>query len=108
MNIRAALNAVPSHEASSTPRCEAPRKSANPTLIRRPVQVAIIAPRSTPKTPSKGCVVTTEAGAAASGLGGVLKTVYRPICRSCQLHELSPLPRTLAEACPAMDDPGRA
>ena len=54
MNMRAALNAVPIQEASSTPRCKAPRKSARPTLISRPVQVAIKAPSRTPKIPSSG------------------------------------------------------
>ena len=59
MNIMLALNAVPIHEASSAPRCRAPLISINPTLIRRPVQVAIEAPSSTPNTPNKGCIVIT-------------------------------------------------
>jgi len=50
----ASVNAVPIHEASSAPRCIAPRKSVKPTLINRPVQVAIEAPSSTPKTPNTG------------------------------------------------------
>src|SRR5215831_12539010 len=64
MNIIAALNDVLSQEASSTPRCKAPRKSGRPTLSNRPVKVAVIAPSSTPKTPNIGWVVTDEATAA--------------------------------------------
>src|ERR1700722_10723904 len=58
INIMEALNAVLIQDPSSTPRCNAPRMSARPTLINRPVQVAMSAPRSTPATPSNGCVVT--------------------------------------------------
>ncbi len=58
INIIEALNEVLIQDASSTPRCNAPRMSARPTLINRPVHVAIIAPSSTPATPSNGCVVS--------------------------------------------------
>src|SRR5579862_4709026 len=70
MNIIDALNEVLIHDASSIPRWSAPRMSARPTLINRPVHVAIIAPSSTPATPSTGCVVRVgeAAGALASGL----------------------------------------
>ena len=45
MNIIDALNEVLIHEASSIPRCKAPRMSAGPTLINRPVHVVTIAPK---------------------------------------------------------------
>jgi hypothetical protein len=63
MNIMAALNAVPIHDASSTPRCNAPLRSTNPTLIRRPAKDAIMAPSNTPKIPMIGReVIITDAG----------------------------------------------
>src|SRR5262245_14199427 len=81
MNIIEALNAVPIQEAWSTPRCRAPRKSARPTLSNRPVQVAIIAPSSTPKTPNIGWVLNAEEAPedavsvdGTDEAGGVLKT----------------------------------
>src|ERR1700678_744961 len=55
INIMEALNAVLIQDPSSTPRCNAPRMSASPTLINRPVHVAMSAPRSTPATPSRVC-----------------------------------------------------
>src|SRR5580658_744092 len=58
INIMEALNVVLIQAPSSTPRCNAPRMSARPTLIKRPVHVAMSAPRSTPATPSNGRVVT--------------------------------------------------
>src|SRR5580704_16464095 len=58
INIIDALNEVLIHDASSTPRWKAPLMSARPTLINRPVHVAIIAPSSTPATPSNGWVVS--------------------------------------------------
>src|SRR5215469_2749208 len=87
-NIIAALNAVLSHEASSTPRCKAPRRSARPTPSNRPMPVAIIAPSSTPKTPKIGYVVTAEA-TAADAVGvveveGVLEVEGTPHSHSCQ------------------------
>jgi hypothetical protein len=90
MNISAALKAVPIHEASSTPRCNAPRNSDKPTLISRPVHVAIIAPNSTPKTPRRGWVEITGAVAApaadAGGVGDVLKAETPPVLHFCQTH----------------------
>src|SRR6516162_2608842 len=77
MNIIAALNAVPSQEALSTPRCKAPRKSDRPTLSNCPAHFAFIAANSTPNTPNIGRVVTAEATVAdAVGIveaEGVLK-----------------------------------
>src|SRR5208282_629136 len=100
MNISAALKAVPIHEASSTPRCNAPRKSINPTLISRPVHVAIIAPNSTPKTPRRGWVEITGGVAApaagADGVGEVLKTETPPALHFCRTHEPSPRPKNPA------------
>ena len=76
----AALNAVPSQDALSGPRCKAPRKSDRPTLSNCPAHFAFIAANSTPKTPNIGWVVTAEATVAdAVGVdrgevaGGVLK-----------------------------------
>src|SRR6516164_8686034 len=93
MNIMAALNDVFSQEASSTPRCKAPRRSARPTLSSCPVHLAIIAASSTPKTPNIGCVVTAEATAAdAVGVdvpGGLLKIEDSPRRHSYQ----SPSPK---------------
>src|SRR5215472_1438349 len=93
MNIIGALNAVPIQEAWSTPRCKAPRKSARPTLSNCPVQVAIIAPSRTPKTPNIGWVVTVvEAALGVDGAGesgGVLKTAEPPRSHS----RLRPFPR---------------
>src|SRR5271154_6295061 len=98
MNIIAALKAVPIHEASSTPRCNAPRKSDKPTLISRPVHVAIIAPNSTPKTPMRGWVEITRAVAApaadAGGVGVVLKAETPPVLHSCQTHGSSLRPKS--------------
>jgi hypothetical protein len=59
INIMEALNVVFIQDPSSTPRCSALRMSASPTLIKRPMHVAMSAPRSTPATPSSGRVVTT-------------------------------------------------
>src|SRR6516162_8273056 len=77
INIIAALNAVPSQDASSTPKCKAPRKSARPTLSRCPAHVAFSAPSSTPKTPNIGWVVRVEApvpdAVGVDEAGGVLK-----------------------------------
>src|ERR1700733_9302810 len=96
MNISAALNAVPSHEASSTPRCKFPRRSGRPTLINLPVLVAIKAPSSTPNTPMIGCVVMTprarggvvEAGGDAELEGdGVLKPGSPPLHPACRKRE---------------------
>jgi hypothetical protein len=111
-NIVAALNAVLSHEASSTPRCREPLKSPNPTLSRRPVQVAIMAPSSTPPTPSKGCVVITRATVPAPGVagwvGGVLKTVTHLSGYSCWTHESSPVPKSQDAVCLEEDALGQA
>src|SRR5215469_2436082 len=116
MNIIAALNDVLSQEASSTLRCKAPRKSARPTLSKRPVLVAIIAPSSTPRTPNIGWVVTAEE-TAADAVGvveaeGVLKIEGPPHSHSCQRpspkHARLP-PRTVpAATCPATDVPDPA
>src|ERR1700733_13774820 len=91
MNINDALNAVLIHEASSTPRCKAPLRSGKPTLIKRPVQVATLAPSNTPATPSKGGAVITDGevcGFAGPGVaGGALKAANPPKERSCPRHE---------------------
>src|SRR6202167_2344646 len=106
MNISAALKAVPIHEASSTPRCNAPRKSNKPTLISRPVHVAIIAPNSTPKTPRRGWVeITCGVAAPASGAHGereVLKAETAPALHFCQTHEPSPRPKSPTATGPAV------
>src|SRR5215471_21605575 len=102
INIIAALNAVPSQDASSTPKCKAPRKSAKPTLSKCPAHVAFIAPSSTPKTPNIGWVVIAEATVAdAVGVDcdedaeGVLKVEHPPDLqfsrRLCLKHGSSPL-----------------
>src|SRR5271168_1519294 len=105
MNISAALKLVLIHEASSTPRCNAPRKSDKPTLISRPVHVAIIAPNSTPMTPRRGWVEMTGGIAApATGAGGVcevLKAETPPALHSCQTHEPSLRSKSLAATGPA-------
>src|ERR1700739_3647893 len=72
INIIDALNEVLIHDASSTPRCSAPRISGRPTLINRPVQVAIIAPSRTPATPSSGCAVRAGLASAALASGVVI------------------------------------
>src|SRR5580692_11106934 len=77
INIIEALNEVLSQDASSTPRCSAPRMSTRPTLISRPVHVAIIAPNSTPATPSNGWVV--RVGRASGVLTSGLVIDHRPI-----------------------------
>src|SRR3979490_1745786 len=104
MNISAALNAVPTHEASSTPRCNAPRKSNKPTLISLPVHVAIIAPNSTPRTPRRGCVeITAGVGAPAAdagGVGEVLKAGTPPVWHFCQTHGPSLRPKSPAATGP--------
>src|SRR5215831_12761477 len=118
MNIIAALNDVLSQEALSTPRCNAPRKSARPTLSNRPVQAAIVAPSSTPKTPKVGCVVTSDE-TAADAVGvveaeGVLKIEAPPHSHSCQRsfpkHGPLPLWTVPAATCPATDvlDPAQS
>src|ERR1700733_2196577 len=114
MNISAALKAVPIQEASSTPRCNAPRKSIKPTLISRPVHVAIIAPNSTPKAPRRGWSENTGGVAApaagADGVGDVLNAETPPALHSCQTHEPSPRPKTPAATGPAVGarDRGRS
>src|ERR1700689_5523499 len=107
MNISAALKAVPIHEASSTPRCIAPRKSDKPTLISRPIHVAISAPNSTPMTPRRGWVeitggIAAPAAAAAGGVGDVLKAETPPVLHSCQTREPSLRPKSQAAAGPAV------
>jgi hypothetical protein len=106
MNISAALKAVPIQEASSTPRCNAPRKSDRPTLIRRPVHVAIIAPNNTPKTPRRGRVEITGAvavpAAEAGGVGDVLKAETPPVLHFCQTHKPSLRPKSPAVTGPAV------
>ena len=90
MNIKDALNAVLIHEASSTPRCKAPLRSDKPTLIKRPVQVAMLAPSNTPATPSNGSVVITDGGVvgfAGPDVGaGVLKAGSPPHDCYCPRH----------------------
>src|ERR1700692_3179840 len=114
MNISAALKAVPIHEASSTPRCNAPRKSSKPTLISRPVHVAIIAPNSTPMTPSRGWVEiaggAVAAAADADGAGEVLKAETPPVFHFCQTHGPSLRPKSQADTGPAVGarDRGRS
>src|SRR6267154_2380614 len=77
INIMEALNAVLIQDPSSTPRCNAQRMSARPTLIKRPVHVAMSAPRSTPATPSNGCDVTAERVSCVLASGPVIN--HRPI-----------------------------
>ncbi len=119
MNIIAALNAVPSQEALSTPRCKAPRKSARPTPSNCPAHFEIIAPNSTPKTPNIGWVVTAEATVAdAVGVdrdedaGGVLKIEGPPHSHSCPRtsprHGSSPPWTAPAVTCLAADAPDPA
>src|ERR1700719_1946406 len=112
MNISAALKAVPIHEASSTPRCNAPRRSVKPTLISRPIHVAISAPNSTPMTPRRGWVEITGGIAApaagAGGVGEVLKAETPPVLHSCQTHEPSLRSRILASTGPAAGARDRA
>src|ERR1700733_7726088 len=106
MNISAALKAVPIQEASSTPRCNAPRKSNKPTLISRPIHVAIIAPNSTPKTPRRGWVEITGGVAAsasgADGVGEVLKVEAPPALHVFQTREPSLRPKSPASTGPAL------
>src|SRR6516164_8631792 len=111
----AALNAVPSQDALSGPRCRAPRKSVRPTLSNCPAHFEIIAPNSTPKTPIIGRVVTAEATVAdAVGIDcdedakGVLTIESPAQSHSCQKtsqrHGSSP-PWTFPVAtCRAVDD----
>src|SRR5215469_6775493 len=114
MNIIAALNAVPSQDALSGPRCKAPRKSVRPTLSNCPAHFEIIAPNSTPKTPKIGWVVTAEATVAdAVGVDcdedaeRVLKIESPAHSHSCpktsQRHGSSPLWTSLVATCLAVD-----
>src|ERR1700684_3427781 len=64
MNIMPMLRTVGIQEASSNPKPSAPRKPGKPTLTRRPLRVAVAAPRKTPRMPIYGCVAT---GAADPG-----------------------------------------
>src|SRR5580704_7881327 len=72
INIMEALYVVLIQAPSSTPRCNAPRMSAKPTLIKRPVHVAMSAPRSTPATPSNGCVAVVGRVSCALASGPVI------------------------------------
>src|ERR1700761_9607480 len=85
INIIEALKEVLIHDASSTPRCNAPRMSARPTLINRPVHVAIIAPSSTPAIPSNGRVVSVEVGSCLLTSGLIID--HRPIALQSSWYE---------------------
>src|SRR5215813_9268937 len=68
INISATLYAEPIHAPSSTPRPTLPLRSARPSVIIRPVNVTIPAPRTTPKIPTRGLLEISGGRAPATFL----------------------------------------
>ena len=75
LNIIAMLSTVGIQEPSSKPKPVAPLRSARPTLMRRAFNVAIPAPRKTPKVPMYGLVLIGVVRRLRGGAAGALRVL---------------------------------
>src|SRR5882724_3768369 len=66
MNIKATLKALPIQAPSSKEKPRCPRRSATPSVSKRPARVTIPAPMTTPRIPNSGLWERSTGSAAAN------------------------------------------